>query len=173
MSVRAYIVAGVLAALLAVFATQQARIGMAVRKAQAALEDAEQSKARANLLAAELDFSYLTGRVLTEYVDRVTVIRERGQTIVREVPTYVTPAADTRCTVPAGFVSLHNAAAQGAVPDPAAAGSADAPAAGVALSTVASTVAANYTTCHANAQQLISLQQWVSQTIAAAAANNP
>jgi hypothetical protein len=46
---------------------------------------------------------------------------------------------------------------------PQPAGDADAAAAGVALSAVAGTVAANYQTCHENAQQLRALQAWVSE----------
>ena len=44
--------------------------------------------------------------------------------------------------------------------DPAP-GNPDAPAPGVALSTVASTVTDNYTTCHTTAAQLSALQDWV------------
>ena len=36
-------------------------------------------------------------------------------------------------------------------------------AAGIALSTVAGTVAANYQTCHENAEQLRALQAWVKE----------
>lgn len=37
----------------------------------------------------------------------------------------------------------------------------DAAAAGIALSAVAGTVAANYQTCHENAEQLRALQTWI------------
>jgi hypothetical protein len=53
-------------------------------------------------------------RVVTEYVDRVQVIEKRGQTIIKEVPVYVTNDDDAHCIVPAGFVRLHDAAAAGA-----------------------------------------------------------
>ena len=39
----------------------------------------------------------------------------------------------------------------------------DAAAAGIALSAVAGTVAANYQTCHENAEQLRALQAWVKE----------
>ena len=51
---------------------------------------------------------------------------------------------------------LHDAAAAGELPEPAR--DADAAAAGIALSAVAGTVAANYQTCHENAEQLRALQ---------------
>lgn len=96
-------------------------------------------------------------RVVTEYVDRVKVIRERGQTIIKEVPVYVSEAADRACVIPAGFVRLHDATALG-MPAPGSAGPADAAPSGVALSAVTGTVAGNYTACHENAEQLSKLQ---------------
>ena len=98
-------------------------------------------------------------RVVTQYVDHVQVIRERGATITREIPVYVTAQADAACPVPAGFARVHDAAAANGLPGPAAA--ADAQPSGLALSTVASTVVDNYTRCHATATQLIALQDWV------------
>ena len=73
--------------------------------------------------------------------------------------------ADAACTINRGFVRLHDAAAAGELPEPAR--DADAAAAGIALSAVAGTVAANYQTCHENAEQLRALQGWVSEVRAA------
>ena len=64
-----------------------------------------------------------------------------------------------------GFVRLHDAAAAGELPEPAR--DADAAAAGIALSTVAGTFAANYQTCHENAEQLRALQEWIRGAIPA------
>lgn len=93
-----------------------------------------------------------TVKVVTQYVDRVQVVREKGDTIIKEVPVYVPVQADAACTINRGFVRLHDAAAAGDLPEPAR--GVDATAAGLALSTVAGTVAANYQTCHENAEQL-------------------
>jgi len=101
-----------------------------------------------------------TVKVVTQYVDRIRVVREKGDTIVKEVPVYVPVQADAACTINRGFVRLHNAAAAGELLEPAR--DADAAAAGIALSAVAGTVAANYQTCHENAEQLRALQAWVS-----------
>ncbi|WP_269503720.1 hypothetical protein [Burkholderia sp. IMCC1007] len=104
----------------------------------------------------ERDQARLNEKVVTQYVDRVQVVREKGDTIIKEVPIYVDREADRACTVPVGFVRLHDAAAANVpVGDP---GSTDAAPAGIALSGVAATVAGNYTTCHENAEQLIALQ---------------
>lgn len=99
-----------------------------------------------------------TVQVVTEYVDKIRVVRERGATIIKEVPVYVTAQADADCIINAGFVRLHDAATRN--PISLSPGSADAAPSGVALSTVATTVADNYTACHENAEQLIALQQW-------------
>ncbi|MGE3105020.1 MAG: hypothetical protein AB7F83_04315 [Lysobacterales bacterium] len=107
-----------------------------------------------------------TVKVVTQYVDRVRVVREKGDTIIKEVPVYVPVQADAACTINRGFVRLHHAAAAGELPEPAR--DADAPAAGIALSTVAGTVTTNYQTCHETAEQLRALQVWVTKTSAAA-----
>ena len=60
-----------------------------------------------------------TVKVVTEYVDRVRVVREKGDTIIKEVPVYVPVQADAACTINRGFVRLHDAAAAGELPEPA------------------------------------------------------
>ena len=102
-----------------------------------------------------------TVKVVTQYVDRVRVVREKGDTIIKEVPVYVPVQADAACTINRGFVRLHDAAAAGELPEPAR--DADAAATGIAISAVAGTVAANYQTCHENAEQLRALQTWVTE----------
>lgn len=106
-----------------------------------------------------------TVKVVTQYVDRIRVVREKGETIIKEVPVYVPVQADAACSINRGFVRLHDAAAAGELPEPAR--DADAAAAGIALSAVAETVAANYQTCHENAEQLRALQVWVTEAVAA------
>jgi hypothetical protein len=100
--------------------------------------------------------------VVTEYVDRVQVIKERGATIIKEVPVYVSAQADAACTVNAGFVRVHDASAR-SLPAPEPSGAADEAPSGIALSTVAATTAANYTDCNANAEQLSKLQTIVRE----------
>lgn len=100
--------------------------------------------------------------VVTEYVDRVQVIKERGATIIKEVPVYVSAQADAACTVNAGFVRVHDAAAR-SLPAPDPAGDADAAPSGVALSAVAETTAENYTRCNVNAERLTKLQSLLLQ----------
>ena len=121
--------------------------------------DAEVVKQSLTAARVEKAQAQATVQVVTEYVDRVKIVRKVGETIIKEVPVYVPAQADAACVVPRGFVRLHDAAAQGVVPEPA--GYSDAAPAGVALSAVAGTVAENYTACRANAEQLSALQSWI------------
>jgi hypothetical protein len=75
------------------------------------------------------------------YRDRIKVIKEKGDVIVKQVPIYVTSDDDAGCRVSVGFVRAHRAATTG---EPAgAADDSDREASGVALSTVAETDAEN------------------------------
>lgn len=159
---RALALSALVLATAGLFSCQQARVS----RATAALDRANDSLATANAdkadLASKLQFAEGTTHVVTEYVDRVQLVSERGATIVKEVPVYVTATADSACTVPVGFVHIHDAAASGdARTGPA--GDPDAPAAGLTLSAVAETTAANYATCHATAAQVTGLQALVRQ----------
>ncbi|WP_372168725.1 hypothetical protein [Xanthomonas axonopodis] len=109
---------------------------------------------------AERDSARASTKTVVEYVDRVQIVREAGATITREIPIYVTQKADAACAIPAGFVRLHDAAATGNPAGPPT-GDPDAPAAGITLSAAAGTVADNYTSCHATAAQLSTLQDWI------------
>ncbi len=123
----------------------------------AAMAAQQQAQARAQTRQAEA-----TVQVVTQYVDRIQVVREKGDTLIQEIPVYVPVQSDAACTVHRGFVSLHDAAAAGELPT--APRDADAPAEGLALSAVAATVVSNYQTCHENTEQLKALQDWIRQT---------
>jgi hypothetical protein len=98
----------------------------------------------------------VTTRVETKYIDRIKTIREKGDVIVQKVPVYI--PADTP-DFPGGFRVLLDGAATGIVPD---AGS-ELDAAPVPAQTLAASVADNYGTCLANAEQLTGLQEWVRE----------
>ena len=123
--------------------------------------DADKARRAARAAEVKADQAGATVQVVTQYVDRVKVVRQAGDTIIKEVPVYVSPEADAACVLSRGFVRLHDAAAAGVVPDPA--GGPDAAPAGIALSTVAGTVAGNYERCHENAEQLTALQEWIHE----------
>lgn len=123
---------------------------------KAAVERADKAETKVAELTNTLKNRKEVVKTVTEYVDRVHTIHVKGDTIIKEVTRYVSPEADAACTVPVGFVRMHNAAAANQ-PDPSL-GAADAAPAGIALSTASETIATNYTTCHANAEQLTRLQ---------------
>ncbi|CAJ0743849.1 Signal peptide protein [Ralstonia mannitolilytica] len=145
-------------AILALVAAAAGLAWWATARYHAAVDRAEKAETTAGELRTQLQNARGATVTVTKYVDRERIIRVKGDTVIKEVPRYVTVQADAACVVPRGFVRLHDAAAAGAVPDPDT-GDADAAASGVALSAVAATVAANYTDSHANSEQLSALQQ--------------
>lgn len=83
------------------------------------------------------------------------------RTIIKEVTKYVSPKSDAECTVPAGFVFVHNSAvAPGLAISPPR--DADAPS-GVALSTVAETVGSNYLECDTRKDLLDRWMIWYNE----------
>ena len=153
LALRLLFVVLLLAAIVMGIVTVRHRIASAEARAAAA-------ETTARRLQGELDQAALSEKVVIRYVDRVRVVREVGATITKEIPVYVTAQADAACPIPAGFVRVHDAAAQG-VPLGEPAGDPDAPAPGVTLSAVADTVAGNYTACHETGTQLTALQAWL------------
>lgn len=100
-----------------------------------------------------------TVKVVTKYIDRVTVVKETSDATVKTIPKLISQDADAKCVVPNGFVVLHDSAAKGEVPDTS--GSTNEAASGVKISEVGQTVTENYGTCHQNAEQLKALQEWI------------
>lgn len=154
---------------LAVAALAVALIGLGWVKGAAHVQaqwDAAAQQQTLQLAAVRQRQAESTVKVVTQYVDRVRIVREKGDTIIKEVPVYVPVQADDASTINRGFVRLHDAAAAGELPEPAR--NADAAPAGIALSAVAGTIAANYQACHENAEQLRALQAWVGGMASAA-----
>jgi hypothetical protein len=150
---KALILLGLVAAIIGYVVVSEHRVTSATHRAEVA-EGAE------SILAGRLVQSKVSEKVVTRYVDRVQVVHEVGATLIRKVPVYVTAHDDAACTLPLGFVRLHDAAAAAtALPDTA--GAADAQPSGVALSAATGTIIHNYTTCHATAAQVVSLQDWI------------
>ena len=117
--------------------------------------DASIERGKAKVAELQAKAGQVTERTVTQYVDRVVTIEGKTREIVRQVPVFVPAGA---CVLPGSFRLFHDAAAAGAVPDPA--GVADA--APVDAQDVAATVADNYGTCHQTAARLTALQDWVA-----------
>jgi hypothetical protein len=121
---------------------------------------------RAAALQAEIDrknseSEKVTEKIVTEYVEKIKVVKEKGNVIVKEVPKYITKESDDKCTIPKSFIVLHNGASRNEVPD--AAGGIDETASDVKLSRVLETTIGNYTIYYETAEQLKALQDWVRQ----------
>lgn len=117
----------------------------------------------ANMQAGELQRSG-SARVIAELRAKLEVAqkqRAEKQTIVKEVKKYVTEKADSQCTIPAGFVWMHDRtlAGENALVAGRAPGDVDS-ASGVALSTVAAVVAENNAECVYRGELIDKWQQW-------------
>jgi hypothetical protein len=101
----------------------------------------------------------VTTQVVTKYVDRVKIVKEKSDEQIKTIPILISKDSDDKCVVPTGFSVLHDAAAKNEVPDTARTTN-DTPS-GIKLSEVAETVVGNYSVCTQNAEQLKSLQEWI------------
>lgn len=118
--------------------------------------DTQKAKDSAEIAKLKAKAGEVTVRVETKYEERIRTVHVKGDTIVQKIPVYI---GRDLPELPGAFRLWLDAAATNTVPDP----SREADAAPVAPVDVAATVAANYTTCHATAEQLRGLQEWVTE----------
>ena len=93
--------------------------------------------------------------VITEYVDRIQIVKERDIIYANTATTSV----PSQFNVSNGWLYLHDTAAKAGDADRARAS--DASASDVKDNQALATVVSNYSICLQNAQQLTSLQQWI------------
>jgi hypothetical protein len=93
-----------------------------------------------------------------KYRDRIQTVYVKGDTIIKEVPTYVTQADNDRCTINAGFVRVYDAAWSGEPAGPAA--DPDREPAGVSLTDVAETDAFNAKVCKVWREQALGWREY-------------
>lgn len=55
----------------------------------------------------------ITERVVTKYVDRIQIVKQKGDTLIQRIPTYITRNDDANCTIPDSFRVLWNQANRG------------------------------------------------------------
>ena len=123
--------------------------------------EAKVAEVKLEMAQKETASAETTVKVVTKYVNKVQIVKEKGNDIIKQVPVYITKDADTKCDVPTGFVVLHDSASRNEVPD--ATRKSDVTTSTIKISGVAETVVDNYTTYHEVAQQLRSLQEWVRE----------
>lgn len=118
--------------------------------------DESVAKGKAEVERLKSEAGKVTIKVETKYVDRIQTVKVKGDTIVQKVPVYISRDLPE---LPGAWRVWHDAAATGTVPSAPD----DPNAAPVAPVDAAATVAANYTTCLATAEQLRGLQEWVDE----------
>lgn len=105
------------------------------------------------------------GRITTQteirYVDRVKIVKEKGDTIVQYIPQYITPEANASCIIPVGFTRVFNAAAKNELPGTPS--ETDGTSSGVTLTEVATTTATNFTTCYIYKARAEELMGWIRE----------
>lgn len=123
---------------------------------QAQIEILKQESAKKDELSRQV-----TDKVVTQYVDRVKIIKEVGNDVSKKIQTYVTANNDNSCSIPESFVLLHDYSSRNQVPPaPLPVDERTSP---IKLSEVMRTVAGNYTMYYEVAEQLKSLQLWVKE----------
>lgn len=121
---------------------------------------------RAAELQAEIDRKdaesvQVTEKIVTQYKEKIKVVKERGDVIIEKVPEYITVKSDDQCVIPKSFVLLHDSASKNEVPNTT--GPIDDSTSAFKLSDVARTVTINYSSYHQLSEQLKALQDWIKQ----------
>lgn len=109
----------------------------------------------------DAESAVVTEKIVTKYVEKVKVVKEKGDVIVKKVPEFITVKSDAECVIPKSFVLLHDSASKNEVPNTT--GPIDDSASTVKLSDVARTVTINYSNYHQLSEQLKALQDWIRQ----------
>ena len=115
------------------------------------------AKTNAEIAELKAKSETVSTKVITKYIDRIQVVKEKGNEIVK----YINKESDSKCELPNSFVVLHDAAAKNELPDPSRASNAGA--SDIKLSGATTTIVQNYGTCWEIREQLKALQEWVSE----------
>lgn len=117
--------------------------------------------AKVKVAKREVKADAITSKVSTETVKEQARIEYRTKILVKEIPIYVSPAADSRCILPLGWVRLHDAAASGSPPSlsQGPGGPLDGPS-GIAASTAISSVIENYGVAYSWRAEAMAWRSW-------------
>jgi hypothetical protein len=126
---------------------------------QAEVEIAKyESKLNDLAIKLEREQANVKEKIVTEFVDKIQVVKEKEYVFLNQASNNV----PSQYNLSNGWVYLHDQAATSGIPE--ATRSSDATASDVRDNQALATVVANYSRCLQNAQQLISLQDWVIKT---------
>ena len=107
----------------------------------------------------------ITIQYVTKYVDRIKIVKEKGDEIIVKVPVYINEKSDDGCVVNHGFRVLHDSAATNTPEVPNTTGPSYEDPTNLKLSTIGTTVGQNYKTHHEVREQLIQLQDWIKDQV--------
>lgn len=125
-------------------------------EAAAAKLEAEKAKLQLDL---EKEIANVKERIVTKYVDRIKVIKEK-EYVYRDKAENVVPSQHDLSN---GWVRLHDDAARSGDTNANDSGYADGSPSGVKDNQALAVVTENYAACHANAAQLTALQEYVRE----------
>jgi hypothetical protein len=125
-----------------------------------------QAKAEKQISDLKTENARISDNVTTEFVDRVNTIHDK-EVIYKD---RLVNLGEGTNNLTNGWVELHDAAARLADPDAQLAS--DKSPSGVMDNAALAVVLSNYSVCHANKQQLISLQTWITDNKRAIEAAN-
>jgi hypothetical protein len=121
--------------------------------------DAEKIKIAAEIKVLKDKADIITTVVETKYVERIKIVKQKGDTIYVKVPEYITQADNDRCVINLGAVRVWNAAIENNIPAPA--NETDRGPANISLAEVVANAATNFTTCNLYIEQNKGLKQWI------------
>lgn len=119
-------------------------------------------RARKDVARREAKAVKITDTIRAEHGREVVRIQTRTVTLIKEVPTYVSPAADTRCVIPVGFVRLYDAAVRSSELPAAAGGPLDAPS-GIELSGLLATDVENFGIAYQWRAEAMTWRRWYAE----------
>lgn len=123
--------------------------------------DLAKSEGKEKIVIQKVIEEKITEKIVTEYKDRIKVVKEKGDTIYVKVPEYITPADNANCTINSGFVRLYDNAIANTVPGPAT--ESDRDPSRVSLSEVAANATINYTTCNLYRERALAWEKWAKE----------
>ena len=97
-------------------------------------------------------------KVITKYVNKIQIVRETTDAIVKEIPIYITKDDDRKCELSNAAIVLHNSASQNTLPP--GPGTITPGASDVKASELLTTVTENYGTCYEIREQVKAWQDW-------------
>jgi len=121
-------------------------------------------EAQRHTIETGIQQAVVSDKTITQYVDRVQIVKEKGREIIKEVKIYVKEKNDVQCVINNGFVRMWNDANNNSIST--SSGNSDEIPSAVILSEIATQHAKEAVICSETEQQLLSLQDWVREQAA-------